>query len=809
MIETVFSTVLRMTGAASLAILAVLVLRLLMRKAPKVYSYALWLLVLARLLCPVFPEVSFSPMPAEVTNTGTVLAAPVVTEEAVPSENQAIKETPVQNNVIVQPAQTAPAKASWSLSEILAAVWAAGAAAMLLWGLVSYILLKRKLREAVPMGEDAYLADHIDTPFVMGFLRPKIYLPSDLSAEWVDHILLHERYHIRHADPAVKLLFFLALSLHWFNPLVWMAWLVMGRDMEMRCDEAVMKTLGAPARAEYAQALLCLSTGRRSFSAAPLAFGEGDAKGRIRNVLNYRKPKFWLCALAVVLCVVAAVCLLTNPKTDTVDQLEYPGLEWNMSPEEVKNALGITDEDIVQVTDSPPDEITSYYFYAFTLNEFTCFGQKAKAAGFIFTDHTGTGQYLGLNKIQIFFPDEQDEEPADMDSLRAALTERYGECTQSDTYLRLLSAVREVSVISEGPNCTWLPRVRAGDWMTDDQVDQILQYYQNCYAALEGTSSNVLRYSMEDLERVIRQYPLVTMTCIENASTRYAFPSIADTFRENGGTDYMLLFEAMPLVQLRQFLEHSGAYAWALEYPGFSWGDSPAEVKNTLDNMGINTRILAEYTRDEKRESYADSYGEYSFRIGETEMFGQKAESVEFRFVDFSFTMEDLKLAQIIIYYPDGYEGETTDMDALEAYVTAMYGDPVRELVRRRWYTGSGEIEETRSAVNPNLTAWYSKLTAADILSEAEMEAIYNYEVQYRTENGIADWVPTLEEYKTTLDDPAASVTLRETYYYLMPVGQNEALSEEERAKGLTEYVLELSGLAYLSCLNTGQTLTE
>lgn len=336
MIERIFAAVLEMSLSSAYVILGVCLIRLLLRKAPRKYSYALWGLVLLRLLCPVFPEVDFSPMPEKITS-GTVVQefvsgsnTPVFTVQA-PSVST--PQDPVQTGVSIgiqtpEIIGTPPSASELTLRQVLCLLWLVGMAAMLIYSAVSLALLKRKLRVSMLLRENIYLADYIDSPFVIGLFRPRIYLPSSMGQDQAAHIILHEQYHIRRFDPVVKLLFFGALCLHWFNPLVWLAFYLMSQDMEMRCDEAVMKQMEGDIRLEYAASLLRLATGRRSFAATPLAFGEGDPKRRIKNVLNYKKPQFWVTILAVIAVIVAAVCFLTNPKED---QPELPEKDWNVS----------------------------------------------------------------------------------------------------------------------------------------------------------------------------------------------------------------------------------------------------------------------------------------------------------------------------------------------------------------------------------------------------------------------------------------------------------------------------------------------
>ena len=186
-----------------------------------------------------------------------------------------------------------------------------------IYGIVTYLRLRRRLITASPLRDNIYLADDIDSPFVMGLIRPKIYLPSAMEEREQSYILLHEQHHIRRLDHVVKALAFVALCIHWFNPLVWVAFILSGKDMEMSCDEAVVKKLGTQIRADYTASLLSLATGKRIIAGMPLAFGEGNTKGRIKNLANWKKPAFWVVLVAVIVCIMLAIGLLTNPKQDS------------------------------------------------------------------------------------------------------------------------------------------------------------------------------------------------------------------------------------------------------------------------------------------------------------------------------------------------------------------------------------------------------------------------------------------------------------------------------------------------------------
>ena len=210
------------------------------------------------------------------------------------------------------PAPTVPAEPEIDWNLRFAQVWAVGVWTAALYGMLSYVNLKRRLRESVPAGRGIREADGIRSPFVLGLLRPVIYLPSGLEGREREHILLHERFHVRHGDHLVKGLFWVAVCIHWFNPLVWLAFVLCGRDMELRCDEAVLKKLGDQGRSGYAQSLLRCAAGRR-LAPTPLAFCEGDTGKRVKHALKWKRKKWWLAVPAAALCVTVLVLSACNP----------------------------------------------------------------------------------------------------------------------------------------------------------------------------------------------------------------------------------------------------------------------------------------------------------------------------------------------------------------------------------------------------------------------------------------------------------------------------------------------------------------
>lgn len=194
-------------------------------------------------------------------------------------------------------------------------IWVIGIMAMLIYSMIQYMRLKRRLIGSTPLRDNIYLADHISAPFVMGFIKPVIYLPSSMTESEPEFILLHEQCHIKRLDHITRIIAFTALTIHWFNPLVWLAFILSGKDMEMSCDEAVMKKMDTDVRVEYSRSLLRFATGKKLIAAIPLAFGEGNTKDRVKNVMRYKKPMFWVSLAAVITVICVAVGLMSSPKS--------------------------------------------------------------------------------------------------------------------------------------------------------------------------------------------------------------------------------------------------------------------------------------------------------------------------------------------------------------------------------------------------------------------------------------------------------------------------------------------------------------
>lgn len=317
--EAFLQTLLTMSATAAVVALVVMVLRLPLKKVPRWVTCALWGVVLLRMVLPAGLSLPVSLVPQGVSSGAYVeqVLPPATDQTAVP-DTPSTAVSPAEGGT--QTATPAPAAPSGEVTPVQAprwpavvtGIWAAGCGACLLWAALSYWRLRRQVAEAVRVEPGVYETDQIPSPFVCGFFRPRIYLPAGLDVADRTYVLLHEKAHLRRWDHRTKVLAWLALSVHWFNPVLWVAYRLFCRDVEAACDQAVIRTFGREDTARYAEALLHL--GRRTPLPAvlPLAFGEEDAKHRIRGVLTYRRPAFWLVLAAAAACVVAAVLLLSD-----------------------------------------------------------------------------------------------------------------------------------------------------------------------------------------------------------------------------------------------------------------------------------------------------------------------------------------------------------------------------------------------------------------------------------------------------------------------------------------------------------------
>ncbi len=317
--EAVFLKIFNMSITAGWIALAVIITRLFLKKAPKWVNVLLWSLVGIRLICPISFESVFSLIPSAetvpldimYTDTPTVhtgigqfnsVINPVISESLAPNIGDSVNPMQV-------------------ITFLASVIWLIGIGCMLMYFLLSYLRIMIKVREAVAHETNVFICDRVASPFILGVIRPKIYLPSNMDKSDYDYVLAHEKAHLKRFDHLWKPLGFLLLTVYWFNPLLWIAYILLCRDIEFACDEKVIKEMGVESKKPYSEALINCSAPGSAITACPLAFGETGIKGRIKSVLNYKKPALWIIIASVILGAGLAVCFLTNPKTDIDERL--------------------------------------------------------------------------------------------------------------------------------------------------------------------------------------------------------------------------------------------------------------------------------------------------------------------------------------------------------------------------------------------------------------------------------------------------------------------------------------------------------
>lgn len=377
-----FLKIVNMSISASWLVLVVLILRFVLKKAPKWVNILLWGIVAIRLICPFSFESALSLIPSAETFPEKVISGP--------SFDVQTGITPVDNRINDYLGDryfegvTVPANNGNNIMTILTIVWTIGILLLVAYTVISYWRLRRKVDTAVRYKDNIFQSENVKSPFVLGIIKPRIYLPFNMNGQDLEHVVAHEQAHIHRKDHWWKPFGFLLLTIHWFNPLVWLAYVLLCRDIELACDERVIKELGNEQRADYTQALVACSVNRRMIAACPLAFGEVGVKDRVKSVMNYKKPAFWGVVLAVIVCVFVAVCFLTNPVTknngtdgtvtewfdylETPDEMvwdgrleinlpEFPGVTFRWYPEKMET---VTEEGIVPLFHGMP--IWNTYF---------------------------------------------------------------------------------------------------------------------------------------------------------------------------------------------------------------------------------------------------------------------------------------------------------------------------------------------------------------------------------------------------------------------------------------------------------------
>ncbi len=344
--NNLFLTVLKMSITSSYVILFVLVIRMFLKKSPKIFSYVLWGIVLFRLICPISFEsrISFIPKNSNIISKNSINVDNAVIDNNNYEVSNNTNSSNVYNDSLNSNSTTqieVNNTSKMTITSIASTLWLLVILTMISYNLYSLIKLKSKLKGSKHIEDNIYESEHIETAFVIGIFEPRIYVPINLFESEKKYILAHEKIHIRRYDNIIKVISYLVLIIHWFNPLVWLSFILMSKDMEMSCDEAVVKIMGNGIKKEYSISLLSFATDKRGLGIAPIAFGEGDVKNRIKNVLKYKKPRFWITIISVIVVTIVGLGLMFNP-VSSEENSEY--LDINNVLEGIFN----TDEVIVR-----------------------------------------------------------------------------------------------------------------------------------------------------------------------------------------------------------------------------------------------------------------------------------------------------------------------------------------------------------------------------------------------------------------------------------------------------------------------------
>lgn len=325
--DKIFGEIISMSVDSAWLIIAVIIARAVLQKAPMYFRKILWGLVGLRLIIPFSFESSLSLVPQQVQQT---------------------------TDTVVEQVVVAPVKQGLSFHEIAPYLWIAVGVGFLVYGIISYIKLKLKIIDSILVKDNIYYSDRIDSPFVCGFIKPRIYLPYGLDEETQNCVLEHEKTHIKFADHFIKTLSFIILCVHWFNPLVWVAYFMLCKDIELSCDESVVKKCSSDQCKQYAKALLELGVHKVKFTACPVAFGEVSIKKRIKSVISYKKASKILVMASLFLCLGVSVCFMTEPEVNLKEKVEEVELqEETTEPVTEKVTEVVTEPETEPATEKP------------------------------------------------------------------------------------------------------------------------------------------------------------------------------------------------------------------------------------------------------------------------------------------------------------------------------------------------------------------------------------------------------------------------------------------------------------------------
>ena len=769
----IFMQILDMSITASYVILAVMGVRLLLRKAPKKYAYAMWIAPLFRLLCPVSIQsvasaFNFSPMHRAASQTGGELQF-IPRDVVIPQSNAEIPPvdtviTPVTSPVdtvistvppVMDTAGTAPMpsvtpEASVNPLQVLIFVgmiiWLIGMAVMVTVSVVNYFRLKKGLRFATRMEGNVWQCETVRSPFLVGLIKPKIYLPYGLDEQTEGYILAHERYHLKRFDHIAKLLGYTALTVHWFNPLCHLAFRLMNGDMEMSCDEHVLERNNIPTT-QYSYSLLTIATNRRFPAATPLAFAETGVKERMINVLKWKKPKKWVSVVAVMVCVILLISCTTNPKVNdtTADELqvgnpamlEFPGVKWFVTPDELKEALNITEEQILsEYIDTPEnDEGWDYDTYYLDVADLVLFDREVTYANFQF--RRDPGYDFGFDTAMVMFAED-----TDMQVLKEELIDIYGTGVGSEYehYIYEKAEKHYFTAHNSKMEQTLEYMANAGYRYMDDlegnpykdalespdhmhyewvaTTGGFLETYgiTDLFKALRGEPYNADKTPLQDdavLEEMLNQFPWISIAIGNHSAAAIRQDGTGQV--EDDAPRYTNNYMEFSAKFLSDYIHHDyiptkGSDPAMLELPGMKWGDTPETIKSVLNLPEENYLLDAQLAQTR-----------WLMVVGDFNFFGEEVAYGRFHYTRHLST-QDWALSSVELYYK-----EDTDMAAVKEELIELYGAPNEDLGFTRYRIRKGEIEEY---VDPGFTSnfvdvdepvfgwWQSETKRGEVLSE-------------------------------------------------------------------------------------------
>ena len=765
-----FLQIVNMSISASWLVIAVLLLRLVLKKMPKWANVLLWGFVAVRLICPVSFESALSLIPSAEPIPEQVITNLVV---EVPAEipgfdasNQDPADTPVRDETGDQTDVdfAKPEKQGIPVVTVLTALWAAGVGAMLVYTAVSYLLLRRRVATAVRLENNIYQSENVDSPFVLGIAKAKIYLPFRMDRRDLAHVIAHEQAHIRRKDHWWKPFGFVLLAIHWFNPLMWVGYILLCRDIELACDEKVIREMDNETKADYTEALVACSVNRRRIAACPLAFGEVGVKERVKNVMNYKKPAFWIVIAAVALCIVVAVCFLTNPKdygpeVGNPQMLELPGVQWFVTPDELKEALNITEDQIVS---EKTDNSTGDDIFTLSVKNLTLFGKEVTYAQFQFRRYPGFD--FAFDFAVVMF-----DEDTDMVKLKEEVSKIYGPAADvNDTYYmyytdektehkfasRLEGSLKFFA--ESGPeiydfeNNPWQEALDDPDYMSHHWVpkngltvipEEVVEWFQ--YTLDQPQNADDPLQDDDMLMEWLDQMPWFMISLSNRCAatiTRDARGVADDQSVSRYYTNNYMEFNAMTLWHYYFASQDTDNDATdeniqsapapevgdpkLLEFPGIKWGSTPEEV---IAGLGLTAEQIASQTY-----SGADSATDSCYlTVVNIPFFGKNASSAEFLFRNSNG--KEYRLFRIHLYLD-----ENADMERVNATLTKVYGEGTGEYYLDYIVDNNGALKEAKRGGDPTLNYLANNLPSgysAKELREAVLSIVND------PEYAIQNWV--------------------------------------------------------------------